>query len=122
MPRDDPHTYAIIGAAMEVHRVLRAGYLEPVYQDALELELRDRGIPFVREAPLRIDYKGRTLASVYRADFVCYDTVLVELKAIRALTVREDAQVIHYLKATGLPIALLLNFATPSLDYQRFVL
>jgi GxxExxY protein len=117
----DPQTYAIIGAAMEVHRVLGSGFLEPVYQDARELEFLDRGIPFRREAPLSIDYKGRQLPSKYRADFLCYDRVIVELKALRAMSVREDAQIIHYLKASGLGVALLLNFAGDSLWHQRFV-
>jgi len=118
----DPHTYAVIGAAMDVHRILGPGFLEPVYQDALELELLDRGIPHVREAPLRISYKDRQLRSVYRTDFLCYERVVVELKAIRALTVREDAQILHYLRATGLHVGLVINFAEPSLKYQRFVL
>jgi GxxExxY protein len=118
----DPQTYAIIGAAMEVHRVLGPGFLEPVYQDALEIELTERGIPHVREAPVPVHYKGRRLRSTYRPDFLCYERVVVELKALRALGVREDAQVIHYLSATRFPIALLVNFCAPRLTYQRYVL
>jgi GxxExxY protein len=122
VPDRDPQTYAIIGAAMEVHRVLGCRFLEPVYQDALEIEFRERDIPHVREATLRIEYKGRQLGSVYRADFLCFGRVIVELKAIRALTTREDAQVIHYLAATGMRVALLFNFAAERLQYQRFAL
>jgi GxxExxY protein len=117
----DPHTYAIIGAAMEVHRVLGPGFLEAVYQDALELEFVERGIPHIREAPIPIYYKSQRLRSIYRADFLCYQRVVVELKALRTVTTREDSQIIHYLTATGLHVALLLNFGRPSLDHQRFV-
>ena len=116
----DPQTYAIIGAAMEVHRVLRSGLAEPLYQDALEVELADRAIPHVREALLRVVYKGRTLASSYRADFFCFDRVLVELKALSRLTPREDAQVINYLSITRLPVALLINFGAEQLQWQRY--
>jgi len=116
----DPQTYAIIGAAMEVHRVLGPGFLEAVYRDALELEFRDRGIPYVREAALRIRYKEHELPSTYRADFLCYARVIVETKALRTTTTADDAQVIHYLKTTGLRVALLLNFGTTTLMPHRF--
>lgn len=120
LPRD-PETYAIIGAAMEVHRELGNGFLEGAYQDALEIELTQRGVPFTREHPVPVTYKGHVLGTPYRADFVCYGSIIVELKAIKALTDVESAQVLHYLKATGLERALLINFATPRLDYKRFI-
>ena len=117
----DPETYAIIGAAMEVHRELGNGFLEAVYQDALQIEFKLRDIPFQREQSVPVLFKGVALGAPYRADFVCHGSVLVELKAVKALTDVETAQVLHYLKATGFGRALLINFATPRLDYKRFI-
>ena len=119
--KNDPETYAIIGAAMEVHREMGSGFLEGVYQDALELELEARGIPFSREHPIPVFYKGTQLKTPYRADFVCNEFIIVELKAIKTLTDVETAQVLHYLKATGFNRALLINFGNPRLEYKRFI-
>jgi GxxExxY protein len=118
----DPQTYAIIGAAMEVHRILGPGFSESVYQDAMEVEFLDRRSPHVRERMLHVEYKGHRLPSTFRADFVCYERVLLELKALPRLAPREDAQVLNYLHVTKLPIALLVNFGARSLEHQRFVL
>lgn len=117
----DPETYAIIGAGMDVHRELGNGFLEGVYQDALEIELTQRNIPFTREHAIPVSYKGHALGTPYRADFVCHGSIIVELKAIKALTDVESAQVLHYLKATGFERALLIHSATPRLDYKRFI-
>ena len=117
----DPQTHAIIGAAMEVHRQLGHGFLEAVYQQALALEFSERGIPFRREVDLTVYYKGRALACEYRADFLCFDQVVVELKALGGLVSAHNAQVINELKATGYSVGLLLNFGAPSLEYLRFV-
>jgi GxxExxY protein len=118
---NDPRTYAIIGAAMEVHQILGCGFLENVYQEALELELAERKIPFRAQAQLPIRYKGRVLQTVYKADFLCYDAVVVEIKALTQLGSPEEAQVLNYLKATGYEIGLLLNFGRTSLQYKRYV-
>ena len=106
---------------MEVHRELGHGFLEAVYQEAMAIEMTARGILFQREVPLSVFYKSQKLAASYRADFVCFDNVLVELKAISQLTGADEAQVINEMKATGKQRALLINFGAPSLEYKRRV-
>ncbi len=117
----DPQTYSIIGAAMAVHATLGHGFLEAVYQEALAVEMVLREIPHSREVPIPVRYKGTLLKTSYRADFLCCEDVIVELKALRTLTSVDEAQVLHYLKATGHSRALLLNFGGQSLQYKRFV-
>jgi GxxExxY protein len=116
----DPRTHAIIGAAMEVHRQLGCGFLEPVYQEALAIELANQAVPFRREVELPVFYKGQKLNASYRADFICFDEIVVELKALAKLGGIEEAQLINYLKATGLDLGLLINFGARSLEYRRF--
>ena len=107
---------------MEVHRLLGCGFLEPVYQEAIANEFAKRAIPFVREVKLPLKYKGQVLDTKYCADFICFDSVVVELKALARMGGNEEAQVINYLKATGREVGLLINFGTRSLESRRFVL
>jgi GxxExxY protein len=113
-------TYAIIGAAMEVHRILGPGFLEAVHQAALAQELRLRGIRFTEQKSLSVMYKGVTIGE-YVADFLVEDCVILELKAVTMLNGNHKAQAINYLAATGLKLALLLNFGAPSLQHERLI-
>jgi len=114
-------TYAIIGAAMEVHRILGPGFLESVYEEALAHEFDLRGIPYRRQTRLAVRYK-EIVAGEFRADFLVDGKVVVELKAIKTLTEGDEAQLLNYLKGTGYRVGLLLNFGAPSLEYERRVL
>ncbi len=118
---DDEKTYRIIGAAIEVHKELGCGFLEAVYQEALGREFTARGIPFKSQPVVQISYKGKPLNKAYQPDFVCFDEVLVEIKAISALTGLEESQIINYLKAAGLKVGLLINFGSRSLEHKRFI-
>ena len=116
----DAQTYAIIGAAMAVHGELGNGFLEAVYQAALEKEFQRREIHHVREKRLPVYYGGEMIAE-YQADFLCFGEVIVELKALQKISGNEESQVINYLKASGLHRGLLINFGTSSLQYKRLV-
>jgi GxxExxY protein len=117
----DPQTCGIIGAAMEVHRELGNGFLEAVYQAALAIEFSERGIPFQGEVELPVYYKGRRLSCGYRADSICFESVLVETKAISALTAVNQAQLLNELKITKHRRGILINFGTSNLEYKRLV-
>jgi len=118
----DPETFAIIGAAMEVHRILGCGFLEAAYAAALVIEMRLRGMPVEREVSYTIRYKGQDLLTRYRADLVCFGKVIVEVKATRAIGEVEMAQAMNYMRASGLNRALILNFSGRKLAYKRVVM
>ena len=118
----DNDTFSIIGAAMEVHRILGCGFLEVIYCDALGIEFGLRTIPFTSQVTCGAEYKGHQVRGSYRIDFVCFERVVVEVKARATTSPADEAQIINYLAATGLRVALLLNFGGARLEYRRFVL
>ncbi len=126
MPDDLLHRdecYRIIGACMAVHKDKGNGFVEPVYQDALEIELELAGIPFAAQRNYQIHYRDRPLKHSYTPDLLCYDKIIVELKAAKALTDEHRAQLLNYLKVTGLQLGLLVNFGShPRLEWERIVL
>jgi GxxExxY protein len=115
-------SYAIIGAAMEVHRTLGKGFLESVYQESLGVEFKKRQIPFCREHLLELFYKGDKLSKYFVADFICFEKIVLELKSVSVLNSEHEAQVLNYLKATKMQLALLINFGASTLQYKRIVL
>ena len=118
----DADGYALIGECFEVDNEMGNGFLEEVYQESLELELNERGMPFVARAKLPIFYKGRQLRKHYEADLLVFDKIIVELKAAKALLPEHEAQLLNYLKATGRRVGYLVNFgAHPKLDWRRRV-
>jgi len=112
-------SYNIIGAAMEVHKVLGPGFAEPVYQEALAIEFELRGIPFEKEKQLKITYKDRTFKKTFQSDFVCYSKIVIEAKALSQLISDHESQVLNYLKATNFKLGILINFGEKSLVYKR---
>ena len=115
--------YAIIGAAMAVYNALGPGFLEAVYQEALEIELKRRGIPFVAQHLIEVFYDGIRLKTSYIADFLAHEEIVVEIKALEKMTSREEAQLLNYLKATGKTVGLLINFGSKDkLEWKRMVL
>jgi GxxExxY protein len=116
-------SYEIMGACFEVYKEKGSGFLESVYQECLEIEIAGRTIPFKAQPELALTYKGRPLKCKFKPDFICYDKIVVELKAVTALTDEHRAQVQNYLRATGLKLGLLVNFGHyPKLEYERIVL
>jgi GxxExxY protein len=115
--------YNLMGAAFEVYNELGHGFFEEVYREGLEMELMNRGLPFVSRTTLPLFYKGRPMAKSYQADLIVVGKIIVELKAVRALVAEHDAQLINYLKATRKRVGYLINFgAFPKLDWKRLVL
>ena len=121
MIEKDELTGKIINACMEVHNELGNGFLEPVYQEALEEEFKIQGIPYVREKHLPVMYKGKQLKKEYYADFVCYDDIIVELKAVSVLSKPHKAQVLNYINAANKEIGLLINFGETKLKWERII-
>ncbi len=119
----EDETYAIKGAVFEVYKTMGAGFLEAVYQESLEEELRARGIPFTPQAEIKIEYKGKVLRQFYKADIICYDKIIVELKAVSSLLPEHSAQLFNYLKATNIKLGLLVNFGHyPGVEVKRIAL
>jgi GxxExxY protein len=115
--------YQIQGAVFEVYREMGCGFLEAVYQECLVRELKLRNIPFVAQPTLKLGYKGEALCQTYKPDLICFDTIIVELKAISAISGEHRAQVLNYLKATGIKLGLLVNFGCyPKATVERLVL
>ena len=116
-------SYKIVGAALKVYNMLGPGFLEAVYQEALEIEFQRLGIPYEREKELKIYYDGIELKQTYRADFVCYDKIIIELKAVSCLDDSHRSQIYNYLRATELNLGILINFGhTGGLEWERKVL
>lgn len=119
----EDETYAIKGAVFEVYKTMGAGFFESVYQECLEEELRIREIPFTSQVEIRIDYKGKELHQFYRADIVCYDKIILELKAVNVLAPEHSAQLFNYLRATKMQLGLLINFGHyPGVEIKRIAL
>ena len=115
-------SYQIIGACMEVHKVLGTGFLEPVYQEALAIEFGRQHIPFEQEKILSVIYKGIELEKKYIADFICFNKIIIEMKALSSLSTNHEAQLLNYLKATSFRLGILVNFGEQKLNYKRMVL
>ena len=118
----EEESYAIRGAVFEVYSQLGAGFAEPVYQEALEMELALRGIPFEAQKQIRIAYKGKELSQTYRADILCFGKIVLELKSVRALLPEHEAQLLNYLKAGPFRLGFLINFShVPEVDIRRYI-
>ncbi len=116
-------SYKIMGACFEVYKEMGCGFLESVYQECLMIELQEQKIPFIAQSELKLFYKGSLLKQVYKPDFICYDSVVVELKAVSDLTKEHQAQLFNYLNATKMRLGLLVNFGHyPKLEYERIVI
>ncbi len=119
----EEETFAIRGAVFEVYKEMGSGFLEAVYQECLEKELRRQNIPFVAQKELKLVYKGETLQHTYKPDFICYDKIIVELKTVKTIAPEHKAQLLNYLKAAGSELGLLINFGSyPKAQIERMIL
>jgi GxxExxY protein len=114
--------YKIIGAAMEVHRELGPGFLEAIYQEAMEIEMADRDIPFISQPQLKVYFKKRELEKFYVPDFLCYDKIVVEIKATKHLTEIDESQIFNSTRVAKYKLGVLVNFGTTSLEWKRYVI
>jgi GxxExxY protein len=118
----EKESYQIIGACIEVHKELGPGFLEAVYQEVLTIEFSKQNIPFCREKELRLFYKNVSLQKKYKVDFICYDKIIIEVKALSSLITEHESQLINYLRATKLKVGILINFGEKSLKYKRLII
>jgi GxxExxY protein len=114
-------SYKIVGACMEVHKKLGPGFLESVYSEALEIEFQNAGIPYEKEKKLPVLYENKPMKKYFRADYICYDSIIIELKSSKYLIEADYKQTLNNIKATNYKLGLLINFGTPSLTYKRLV-
>lgn len=115
-------SYAIIGACFEVYKRMGCGFLEAVYQECLEIELKHQGIPFSAQREFALSYRDQTLRQTFKPDFVCYDKIIVEIKAVSCLADEHRSQILNYLNASKMQLGLLVNFGhSPKIEYERFV-
>jgi len=114
-------TFKIIGAAMAVHRELGCGFTEKIYQDALEIEFQEQNIPYLRERPIHASYRNKQLHAEFIPDFICFDNIIVELKAVKELEDFHRAQALNYAKVANKKLSLLINFGETSLQYERYI-
>lgn len=115
-------SYEIMGACFEVYKSKGCGFVEPVYQECLAIEFEHRGVPFVEQKELELFYRNKRLAHVYKPDFVCFERIIVEIKAVQTIAAEHRAQVMNYLKATGFELGLLINFGRfPRIESERIV-
>ena len=116
-------SYALMGACFHVYKAMGCGFLENVYHECLEIEFEEQGIPFESYKELKLCYRNKQLNQTYRPDFVCYDKIIIEIKAVSNLVDEHEAQIINYLNATGFKLGILVNFGHyPKLEHKRFVL
>ena len=116
-------SYALMGACFHVYKAMGCGFLENVYQEYLEIEFEEQGIPFESYKEVKLTYRNKQLKQTYKPDFVCYDKIIIEIKAVSNLVDEHEAQILNYLNATGFKLGILVNFGHyPKLEHKRFVL
>lgn len=116
-------TYQILGACFEVYKRMGCGFLEPVYQECLEIEFDFQEIPYTAQGELSLEYRGQRLKQTYKPDFICFEKIIVEIKSVSNLVDEHRAQLLNYLHATGFKLGLLINFGHhPKIEHERFII